>query len=67
MYRHSNDHLSLPLPDMNKLMKMTPEEREKYAAQLQKELGQQAVKMADNMNMTIDATVLPSYTSYCPG
>jgi len=55
-----------PLPDMNKLMKMTPQEREKYAAQLQKELGQQAVKMADEMNIAIDATVLPSFTLTAP-
>jgi hypothetical protein len=55
-----------PLPDMNKLMKMTPEEQKKYAAQLQKELGQQAVKMADDINITIDATVLPDFTLTAP-
>lgn len=47
------------LPDINKIMSMTPEQQKKYAEDLQKQLGQQASEKSDEMNVSFDPSILP--------
>lgn len=49
------------MPDINALMKMTPEEREKYAEQMKKQLTEQAADMSKEMNIAFDPSSMPGY------
>jgi Tfp pilus assembly protein PilF len=47
------------MPDMNELMKMTPEEREKYAEKMKKQYTQQAAELSEQLNVSFDASAIP--------
>ncbi len=47
------------MPDLQKLMKMTPEEQKRYAEEMQKQLGKEAKEMADDYGVKIDPSALP--------
>lgn len=47
--------------DMNKLMKMSPEEREAYRQKLLKQASMQAKQMAEQHQVKLDETILPDF------
>lgn len=50
------------MPDVNKLMSMTPAQRQRYADSMMKAAGKNATAMADKYGMAIDETALPGTT-----
>lgn len=53
-------------PDMEALLKMSPEERKKYAEAMQKKLGSELEEKADALNITIDKSLLPGTALEAP-
>jgi Tfp pilus assembly protein PilF len=49
------------MPDMNKLMSMTPAQREKYADSMKKAMSQQVVDMGEKFGIPVDESMLPGY------
>lgn len=49
------------MPDVNKLMSMTPAQREKYADSMKKAMSQQVVDMGEKYGIPVDETILPGY------
>lgn len=49
------------MPDVNRLMAMSPAQREQYADSLKKVHSQMVVQMASQTGMAIDETVLPGF------
>lgn len=49
------------MPDVNKMMSMTPAQREKYADSMKKVMSQQVVEMGEKYGIPVDETVLPGY------
>jgi tetratricopeptide (TPR) repeat protein len=54
------------MPDINKLMKMSPAEIETYKAQMLKQASTQAKKISDENNFKIDEMTLPDYELKMP-
>lgn len=50
---------NLAIPDVNKMMSMSPAELAKYKEQLLKQAGKQLEQNAEKLNISIDQTVLP--------
>ncbi|MGB8191435.1 MAG: hypothetical protein WCF67_05925 [Chitinophagaceae bacterium] len=50
---------AMPMPDVKRLMAMSPAEREKYTDSLKKAMTGQVEKMASDYGIAIDETVLP--------
>ncbi|MGB8192089.1 MAG: hypothetical protein WCF67_09225, partial [Chitinophagaceae bacterium] len=49
------------MPDMNKLIKMSPAELEAYKQKMTKEANKQAVDYADASGLVINKTLLPGF------
>ena len=49
------------MPDINKLMKMTPAEREAYKAQVIKQQSEAAIHIAKTNKLNVDVTQFPGY------
>ncbi|HEY0678159.1 MAG TPA: hypothetical protein VGD17_07725 [Chitinophagaceae bacterium] len=50
---------AIPMPDVKRLMSMSPAEREKYADSLKKASSGEIIKLAGQYGLSIDETVLP--------
>jgi tetratricopeptide (TPR) repeat protein len=57
---------AVAMPDINKLMKMSPAEIETYKAQMLKQASTQAKKISDENNFKIDEMTLPDYELKMP-
>jgi tetratricopeptide (TPR) repeat protein len=54
------------MPDVNKLMKMSPAELEAYKQKMLKQYSEQAKQIATEANFKLDETVLPDYKIQLP-
>lgn len=49
------------MPDVNKLLSMTPAQRERYTDSLKKAMSKQAVDLGEQFGLAVDETKLPGY------
>jgi tetratricopeptide (TPR) repeat protein len=54
-----NKPVSPAMPDMNKMLKMSPAELEAYKKQMVRQASQQAADMAEQYNLNVNTSILP--------
>jgi hypothetical protein len=57
---------NIALPDVNKMMNMTPAEREAYKKQMLNQASKQAKEISQQANIKLDESVLPDYELQLP-
>ncbi len=57
---------TVAMPDVNKMMKMSPAEREAYKKQMLNQASQQAKNISQQANIKLDESMLPDYVLQLP-